>query len=335
MNGRLKFALRALISLALIALVVRKVNWRDLGGVLSRVDPGWAVAGWALSSLVLAGLAVRWHMLLRQQGLNFPFPTIFALTWAGQFFNSILPGSTGGDLVKIYQLCRLAPTRKAAAVATILTDRLSTLFALLVLATLGFILEPAPLRLIVGDRVSARNAVWLALAAAAVGILSVWLLLRFARGAAWLGRIQRVLAGVTTHLVSRRRLMLVAALAFGIHVTNFSVIYFFARALNIAITYREVLLMMPVILFVVLIPVTINGHGLRELLLIGYFSYMGITVAGHPEIRVEDTAVALSLLAVANDLLWTLPGGVWYALRFQGRVTPEAESGGNAAGVVG
>ena len=82
--------------------------------MLTRLHVGWAVAGWALSSLMIVGLAVRWRIFLRQQNIALPFLTIFSLTWAGQFFNSILPGSTGGDVVKIYQLCRLAPDRKAA-----------------------------------------------------------------------------------------------------------------------------------------------------------------------------------------------------------------------------
>lgn len=327
--------LRAVVSLALIAIIVRKVHWRELAGVLSRVDLSWAAAGCGLTAVVIAGLALRWQLLLRQQALHFPFPTIFSLTWAGQFFNSVLPGSTGGDLVKIYQLCRLAPTRKAAAVGTILTDRLSALFALLVLAAIGFVLEPAPLRLLLGDRVSARSAVWLAVGGGAVGFVSLWLVLRLGRGAAWFGRVERVLDAVRTHLASGPRLVLVGALALAIHLANFSAIYLFARALDIAITYREVLLMMPVILFVVLIPVTINGHGLRELLLIGYFSYMAVNVVGRPEIRVEETAVALSLLALANDLLWSVPGGIWYALRFQSRAVPGSEADGNAAGAAG
>lgn len=79
---------------------------------------------------------------------------------------------------------------------------------------------------------------------------------------------------------------------------------------------------MPVILFVVLLPITINGHGLRELLLIGYFGYMGIVLQGDAQSGVQGIALALSLLVVGNDLLWALPGGVWYLLWFRAPPMP-------------
>lgn len=108
-------------------------------------------------------------------------------------------------------------------------------------------------------------------------------------------------------------------LAFAIHLLNFLTIYLFARALHIPISYGQVLLMMPVVLFLVLLPVTINGHGLREVLLIGYFGYLGITAAGTSGAQVRETAVALSLLAVANDLFWSAPGGLIYLIYFGNR----------------
>ena len=54
-------------------------------------------------------------------------------------------------------------------------------------------------------------------------------------------------------------------LAFAIHLVNFLVTYLLARALGISITPpSKSLLMMPVVLFLVMLPVTINGHGLRK-----------------------------------------------------------------------
>jgi len=285
--------------------------------VLSRLDVRWAAAGCALSFLIIVGLAIRWQILLRQQALSFPFGKIFSLTWAGQFFNSILPGSTGGDLIKIYQLCRFAPTRKAAAVATIFTDRLSALIALVVLAGIGFLVQPAPLRVIAGERVSASGALALMAAAGAVGLLVLWLLLRWGRGSKWVDRVERTFAAARRHFVLSPQLFVVGVLAFGVHVINFSVVYLFARALGIAVSYTQILTMMPVVLFVVLIPVTINGHGLRELLLIAYFTEMSVTVSGHAGVGYNETAIALSLVMVANDLIWSLPGGLAYLMRFR------------------
>ena len=63
-----------------------------------------------------------------------------------------------------------------------------------------------------------------------------------------------------------------------------------------------------VVLFVVLLPLSINGHGLRELVMIGYFRFF--RVGPDPVLA----AVALSLTYVATDFITALPGGIIYLL---------------------
>jgi hypothetical protein len=71
------------------------------------------------------------------------------------------------------------------------------------------------------------------------------------------------------------------------------------------------------------LPITINGHGLRELLLIAYFTQLGVNLGARTDISVREVAVAFSLLMVANDLLWSLPGGWQYLMRFRGAGEPK------------
>jgi uncharacterized protein (TIRG00374 family) len=295
---------------------LRKVDWGALGAVFTRLHPGWALAGWALTSLLIAGLALRWQIFLREQEIELPFPTIFSLTWAGQFFNSFLPGSTGGDVVKIYQVCRLVPDRKAAAAATVFVDRLSALLALLVLAVIAMIIDPVPLRVLSAHSLSVRTLSWILLFLAVVAV-AAGLLFRMLRSTFWGGRLVRTLIAAKTNFSFNRSLLAAVLLAFAIHLVNFLIAYFFARALGISITYLQVLVIVPVVIFLVMLPVTINGHGLRELLLIAYFTQMGLTLSGHPESGAREIAIAWSLTLVANDLLWSLPGGIWYLVRFQ------------------
>jgi len=311
------FCLRGILSLALIALVLRKLDWTRLGEVLTRVNVGWAVSGWALSALLIAGLALRWRIFLRQQGIALPFTTILSLTWAGQFFNSVMPGSTGGDVVKIYRICQLAPGRKAAAVATIFVDRLTAFLVLAVLAGVAFVINPAPLGVLLTHSLSTRvMAGWL-LASLAVVAAAVWLIGRFLRSTHWGGRLARTFAAARNHLSFNRGLLAAVLLAAALHLLNILIAYLFARALGISLTYLQVLLIVPVVAFFVMLPVTINGHGLRELLLIAYFTQMGVALSGRSGNGVREIAIAWSLLLVTNDLLWSMPGGVWYLARFK------------------
>lgn len=297
--------------------MLRKVNWRALGAILERVDFRWAVCGWALTFFMILLLAFRWRLFLKQQQVEVRFSTIFGLAWAGQFFNSILPGSTGGDVVKVYQLCRILPDRKAAAAASILADRLSALIVLVGFAAISFLLEPAPLKLVLRDRLSPQSILLTVVGFMAAAAATSYVLWLFLRRTSFAARVRRVFAGVRQCFSGNARLMGAFVLALALHTLNFSIVFVFARSLGLTMSYGQTLLMMPVILFLVMIPVTINGHGLREVLLIAYLSAMKVTVAGHPEFKTLDTAVALSLLTVANDLLWSLPGGVWYLTKFR------------------
>lgn len=293
-------------------MVLRRVEWRAIGAVLRQVELSYLAIGWLLSAPFLGGLALRWQIFLRQQEIELPFATTLSLTWGGQFFNSFMPGSTGGDLVKIYQLCRIAPQRKAVAAASVIADRISALIALLTLATVALMIDPTPLRLLPAGLWS-TNAL---LAGFVVSLLALLMMLWLARRLELLARVTRLLAACKEALAFNSRLALAFALGLAVHVLNFSSIYLFARGLGISVSYGQVLLMMPVILFFLLLPVTVNGHGLREVLLIGYLSYFGVRLHGQLVTQYSELAVALSVLIVANDLCWSLPGGIWYFYRF-------------------
>ena len=292
------------------------MDWKALASILGHLDARWAALGWALSLFLIAGLTLRWQIFLRQQGIQLPFMTVFSLTWAGQFFNSILPGATGGDVVKIYQLCRLVPDRKAAAAATVFVDRLAALLALLVLAGSAFVIDPVPWRILSVYFFSMRALAWL-LILLLIALLAAAILFRTIRLTLWGGRLTRTLAAAKSHVSLSRKVLAAISLAFALHLLNFLIAYLFAKALGLPVTYLQIAIIVAVVLLLSMLPVTINGHGLRELLLIAYFTQVGVGLGGFGGSGVREIAVAFSLLLVANDLLWSIPGGIWYMARFK------------------
>ena len=315
-SSRLKFVLRVLVSLALIGFVLRKLDWHQVGALLQKTDPVWGLFGSALTLGLILLLALRWSLFLRRQSIPVPFSTIFSLTWSGQFFNSVLPGSTGGDFVKIFQLCRLAPDRKSAAAVTVVLDRFTALIALLCLAGVAFLRCPISWSDFAriprpGGRFIVIAGITLALVGTGGAVFVA------ARSQVWLPRLRRVIAALKTSITPSPALALAIGMSFTIHLLSFFIAFCFARSLGIGITYWQVLEFFPVLLFLVMMPITVNGHGLREVLLIFYFSKLGIVVTGQTALGVQETAIAFSALLVANDLAWSLPGGIWYLLRFR------------------
>jgi len=302
------------LSGALLVLVFRKLDWAALLQVLAVADKKWILAGSVLSPLLIIGMAIRWRIFLRTQGIQLPLSKLIGLTWAGQFFNSALPGSTGGDVVKIYQLCRLVPNRKAAATATVFVDRVIALSALLVLGIFAVALEPAPLLGLSRSFTVGMPLQWVLLVAAVAIIAGSLFFIRM-RSTIWMGRVARTLAAARLNFAFNRSFLAGFGLALAMHLLTVLISYCFARALGLSVSYVEVLIIVPAVALLIMLPVSINGHGLREVLLIGYFTQLHVTSAGQSAIGVREIAVAFSLIQVANDLLWSLPGGLWYMMR--------------------
>lgn len=73
---------------------------------------------------------VRWYILVRAVELPFRLIDAFRLGFIGLFFNTFMPGSVGGDVIKAAALAR-EQDRRAVAVATVLMDRALALWALI------------------------------------------------------------------------------------------------------------------------------------------------------------------------------------------------------------
>jgi uncharacterized membrane protein YbhN (UPF0104 family) len=148
--------------------------WRRHVMERRRVHAGYLATGFIVyAAAVLLGV-FRWHLLVRALGL--PLAPRDALRYGllGVFFNTFLPGSVGGDIVKAGALAR-AQSRRAAAVATVIMDRAIALWALVwFVAMLGGVFWLAGL-LSGPAGAAAASIVWGALAVA-FGTGAVWLL---------------------------------------------------------------------------------------------------------------------------------------------------------------
>ena len=98
--------------------------------------PMFAIAG-LLAAGAIGSQYFRWYGLVRALDLPFTLRNAVRLGMVGTFYNTFLPGAIGGDLVKAYFIAKGQPGRKAAAVSTVVADRLLGLFGLLVFA--GFL----------------------------------------------------------------------------------------------------------------------------------------------------------------------------------------------------
>jgi glycosyltransferase 2 family protein len=117
----------------------------------------WPLSVAALLLVFLTLLLTSWRLciLLGGQGLHLPLMASLRLSLIGALFSNVLPGSTGGDLVRVYLAARPNAGRRTEIATTLVIDRIVGLLALLLapvlIAVAGSRLMPGaePLRQLV------------------------------------------------------------------------------------------------------------------------------------------------------------------------------------------
>jgi uncharacterized protein (TIRG00374 family) len=148
--------------------------------------------GFGFGAIVLTFL--RWYVLVRAQDLPFTVPDALRLGFIGFFFNSVMPGSVGGDIIKAAFLAREKKDRKTIAVSTVIMDRAIALWALVwFVAICGLIFWAAGLLEGTGAH---QSVVIVKIALLVVGItFTAWMLLGLLppwRAEKFAGRLSRI-----------------------------------------------------------------------------------------------------------------------------------------------
>lgn len=81
----------------------------------------------------------RWKLLLRVQNLNLTLWECFKLNLIGLFFNYVMPGGVGGDVVKGFYIVKDHPKNRMGAGMSVLLDRVMGLYAMLFLSLVSLL----------------------------------------------------------------------------------------------------------------------------------------------------------------------------------------------------
>jgi len=131
--------LKLSLGLLLVVYVFRSkmIDFHALGKVLS--SPLYLTYAFLFMFLSAFACSLRWYFLIQPQNLIISFRSVFSLTMIGNFFNTFLPGSVGGDVVKAWYIAGRAPEAKTRAIFTVLMDRILGLIVILMCGALAVI----------------------------------------------------------------------------------------------------------------------------------------------------------------------------------------------------
>jgi len=262
----------------------------------------WSIA---VFSLVAFPLAYRWKALLDVQGVSIPFWKVLEMTFAGNFLNFFLIGTTGGDLVKAYWIGRFSPKR-AEGFISVFVDRFIGLIVLIFLAAILVVImwhdqQVAKLGRAVGSLVVIS-------AVMAIFLFSRRLrdIIRFDR---WKHKlpISRIFDKIDNALLAYRQssgsLFKAAAATALLQLLASTSAYFLGSALDINANLWYYWLYVPLAFLIGSIPVSIFwGLGLLEGAYVGFFAGSGFSTV--------TQAAMLAMAVRLIQLLWALPGSI-------------------------
>lgn len=305
--------LKAVVSIALLWILFARVDVGRLWSVARTAAPAWLAAALALYLLMVLTSAWRWGLLLRAQGLRFSFGTLTSSFLVATFFNNFLPSNIGGDVVRIADTAPAAGS-KTLATTVVLIDRGIGLLGLVLMAALGATAGPRTFSASGGG--VGPGMLWAGFGLAAMiatpallmpqGLARMLKPLRFLHPE-W---VDERIARLTTALARFRESpeSLAGCFAGAVAVQTLLVAFYLAIAhsMRIPVGFAELAVIVPITFIVQMLPVSMNGFGVREATFGFYFGRLGLPL---------ESALLVSFMGAALIMLFSLSGGVTYALR--------------------
>jgi len=316
LKTRLVNLLKILVTLALLAFILTRVDLQLVAGIIARADLPLLLLATAMYFFAIFLSAVKWQILVKAQAIDASLGDLLAFTLMALFFGNVLPSNVGGDVIRAYDLARVTKGRAEAAAISVVVDRLMGLFAFFAAAMVTAAL--ATMMLTQAQALEQIETATVIAASAFVALCAMLFSRRFATRIAGLFEIGpakrfqpialNVYRALQVYRFRYRALALNVLLSMAIVVITAGVWFVVGRAVGITDTsFFAFLLFNPLIAFVLLIPISFNGLGPKEAAVVFFFGLVGVPNAN---------ALAMSLLFHVIVVVTSLPGGfVWFMKR--------------------
>jgi len=284
LRTRLLFTLKLGISFGLLILLFR---YADMSTVLQRLRgaaPMPLLLAFALLGVQILLSSTKWRLILRADGFDVEYLTLLKINATSSFASLFLPSSFGGDVYRVIAL-RSHTGGLVRSTASVLFDRGTGLFALVTIAVVSYQFYP--------DNSYAHAMVvgW----AAVIALFALATSNRLLQSPLWprLKPVQHMRSLLGTLRVYRKSGNLVLgamalSLVFQLIMVVINLLY--ARALGIGIAFTTLLVIIPLIYLTEVIPLSINGIGIRDSAFIIAFAAIG---------RPAEEALAMSVILIS------------------------------------
>lgn len=276
--------LGTILSLLLLLWLLSKQNWATLWAAIRGLSPPILAGAWILYGLGMVVNAWRWHTVLNGAHLRVSWWKAVRLTFAGAFASNFLPSTIGGDALRVTGILDAAEVDQA--LASVVVDRALNVVAMYSFLPLTWQTYGALL-----PRLGRFDDAFPAGAMALLGLPK--------RVSAWLGRFRQALAMWAR---TPRTLAAGLGLAWLSLLPVFTATWLLAVTLAIPVAWYQVAGATVLSYTAALLPVSLNGYGVREVTIVGLYTALGAT---------SGQALTLAVVTRFLMMLVTLIGAAW------------------------
>jgi uncharacterized protein (TIRG00374 family) len=316
--------LRLAASAVLLGYLAWRTDWTQVRAAFAtlRLDLWLLAVGVYASTQAVS--ALRWQLLSRPLGFREPFPQYLSYYYIGMFFNLFLPTSVGGDVVRAWYLDGNSG-RKADAFISVIADRVSGVVVLLLIALIALNLRtvalPAWVTLTVTGMTGGTLLVLAALFLVSRRCRHLVLSTQGFSDRSWRTRLVKLTNAFGTLpaaiLPDRRTFLVTTLLSIVVQCANVFIVRLIGLALHLPVPGGYYLILVPTVTLLTLLPISLNGMGVREGGMALLLTPLGVDSA---------TAMTLAFLWFMAFVLPSL-GGVFFYLGTGGPRFRSGESG--------
>lgn len=292
--------LKAVISIGGLIYIFYKVPFADVCGHWTVQALPWIALILFCTLFSMFIQANRWRGLLLEEGKKIKFRTFYAYIALGYFFNNLLPSGFGGDAVKTIAFGRRFGNM-ANSVAAVAISRVMGLLAMFIcfFATLPFVVARYDIPAIYTGAVCA------------VALLSAFIIVgglfsdKIKIPASVLSRVPffaKLQDAFSIYRGYKKAFLLSGLDSIWLQISSIAIHYAYFQAVGVPVDLATITVFMTITITVSMLPISINGIGLREGVNVSLFTgLLGIPA---------DTVLAAALLGYIPMLFQAIQGAI-------------------------
>lgn len=307
LKGKLKVLAKIWVSLGLMSVLVWVIFDRshaeEVWTRLATISVFWLIGAFLVKGTGMAATVWRWKVLLEAQELKVPLRHLIGTFLIGRFVGSFLPSTVGLDGYRMWDIAHHSG-QKARSVSVIVVEKIIGFF---VLSTLVVVTIPWGIRFLPPTVLAATAVVFaVPVTISFVMLLNPRLIRRvFSKllpPTTPIGsKVAKAIKAVTAYEKNRRALLKAVGIGFIVHLGTTLMYYFTAHSIGVNVGLGEILYVGPLMIAATVVPISVAGIGVRELVVSQLMSQVG-----HP----AAAAVVFAFLGYLVGEIISLFGGL-------------------------